>query len=155
MLLDIQIATSLEPLPDKALLQKWVEKALDVQNQAAEIILRIVDEAEGKALNKTWQKKDSATNVLSFPIGETLAVLPNLLGDIVICAPIVEREAEVQGKQSDAHWAHLVTHGVLHLQGYDHQNQEQAHLMETKEIAILKSHCYPNPYHSETGRSSC
>ena len=148
-MIEIQNASNMNSLPTDNLLTQWAEQALDEQHQAAEITLRIVDEEEGVALNKEWRKKESATNVLSFPVGETLEHAPNLLGDIVICAPIVEREANEQGKISDAHWAHLVIHGVLHLQGYDHESNEQASIIESKEIRILKKIGYANPYETK------
>jgi probable rRNA maturation factor len=145
-MIEIQKASVLKTLPDDDLMVKWAEQALDKQHREAEITLRIVDEEEGQALNKAWRKKDSATNVLSFPVGEPLAQVPNLLGDIVICAPIVEQEANDQGKSFDAHWAHLIIHGVLHLQGYDHVSDEQAGIMESKEVQILKTIGYADPY---------
>ena len=121
-----------------------------VINGDAEICLRIVDIDEGQYLNKEWRSKDTATNVLSFPVGESIEHAPNLLGDIVICAPIVEQEAEQQQKDSDAHWAHLIIHGILHLQGYDHMTTEEATVMEEKEIQILKETGYANPYEVES-----
>jgi len=145
-MIEIQNASTVTSLPADNLIIKWAEQALDEPYTEAEITLRIVDEEEGLALNKAWRKKESATNVLSFPVGETLEQAPNLLGDIVICAPIVEREAKEQGKSIDAHWAHLIIHGVLHLQGYDHESEQQASVMETKEILILEHYGYANPY---------
>lgn len=127
----------------------WAEQALDEQHKGADITLRIVDQTESQTLNKTWRNKDKPTNVLSFPVGEQLEHAPKLLGDIVICAPIVEQEANEQGKTEEAHWAHLIIHGVLHLQGYDHESDEQADIMETKEITILKQYGYANPYETE------
>ncbi len=145
-MIEIQNASNMSSLPADNVMSEWVRNALDEQHQEAEITLRIVDEEEGLALNKAWRKKESATNVLSFPVGERLKHAPNLLGDIVICAPIVKREASEQGKPLDAHWAHLVIHGVLHLQGYDHESNEQASIMELREIKILKNIGYQNPY---------
>lgn len=147
--MDIQNVSGFDSLPDDVLIIKWAELALDKQHKEAEITLRVVDIAEGQKLNKEWCKKDSATNVLSFPVGEPIEQAPNLLGDIVICAPIVEQEAKEQGKDIEAHWAHLVIHGILHLQGYDHESDEEARLMETKEIHILKKSGYANPYETE------
>ena len=145
-MIEIQDASNMDSLPAKKMLTEWVEKALQKQYQDAEITLRIVDEVEGLSLNKRWRKKKSATNVLSFPVGEILEQAPNFLGDIVICAPVVEREANEQGKTFDAHWAHLIIHGVLHLQGYDHKSDEKANIMESKEISILEKIGYTNPY---------
>ena len=100
-------------------------------------------------LNQEWRKKNEATNVLSFPVGEKIEQAPDLLGDIVICAPIVEQEAKEQGKNNEAHWAHLIIHGMLHLQGYDHETNEEASIMESREIQILKNIGYENPYKVE------
>tara|TARA_R110000782_G_scaffold196430_5_gene285772 strand:+ start:3495 stop:3950 length:456 start_codon:yes stop_codon:yes gene_type:complete len=148
-MIEIQNASGINSLPEGNKIVEWAKQALDTKYQDAEITLRIVDEEEGLALNKEWRKKESATNVLSFPVGEILEQAPNLLGDIVICAPVVEREANAQGKEFDAHWAHLVIHGVLHLQGYDHESSEQARIMESKEIKILKNIGYANPYETK------
>ena len=149
MNIDIQNVSGIDSLPDDVLIIKWAKLALDKKHKEAEITLRIVDIAEGKELNKEWRKKDSATNVLSFPVGEPIEQVPNLLGDIVICAPIVEQEAKEQEKDIEAHWAHLIIHGILHLQGYDHESDEDANIMETKEIHILKQSGYANPYETE------
>ncbi len=108
--------------------------------------IRIVDEEEGKDLNETWCKSKGATNVLSFPAGETSEFNPDFLGDIVICAPVLEKEATEQGKSIEAHWAHMVIHGTLHLLGYDHTEEEEAELMENIEIKLLCSLGYANPY---------
>ena len=130
-------------------MKDWAAAALNKKHQDAEITLRIVDIAEGKQLNKTWRKKDYATNVLSFPVGDTLQQAPDLLGDLVICAQVVKQEAAEQNKTVDAHWAHLIVHGVLHLQGYDHEIESDAEKMEKKEIQILKKIGYANPYEAE------
>ena len=148
-MIEIQNAADLKTLPDSELMIQWAEQALDEQHHAAEITIRIVDEDEAQMLNKTWRNKNTATNVLSFPVGKTLTQAPNLLGDIVICAPVVEQEANAQGKKFDAHWAHLIIHGILHLQGYDHESDEQANEMESKEIQILKNIGYANPYETK------
>ena len=151
-MIDIQNVSGLKSLPDNDLIVKWAEHALDYQHRNAEITLRIVNKEEGRELSKAWRKKDSATNVLSFPIGEPIEQVPNLLGDIVICAPIVELEAIEQRKNIEAHWAHLIIHGILHLQGYDHESDEHANVMESKEVRILEDIGYANPY--ETGLQS-
>lgn len=148
--MDIQNVSGFDNLPENELIVKWAEQALDEQHKDAEITLRVVDINEGLALNKEWRGRDSATNVLSFPVGEPVEHAPNLLGDIVVCAPIVEQEAKEQGKTIDAHWAHLVIHGILHLQGYDHESDEEANVMESKEIKILKEIGYTNPYETES-----
>ncbi len=148
--IDIENVSSIDSIPDEKSIIKWTKLALGKKHKNAEICLRIIDIDEGQYLNKEWRNKDTATNVLSFPVGETIEHAPNLLGDIVICAPIVEQEAEQQQKNSGAHWAHLIIHGILHLQGYDHMNPEEATVMEEKEIQILKEIGYANPYEVES-----
>jgi probable rRNA maturation factor len=146
---DIQCASS-EPVPDEDDIRRWIEAALLGQRDAdTEISLRLVDIEEMTNLNQSWRGKRGPTNVLSFP-----AELPGeldlpLLGDIVICAPVVAREAREQGKALDAHWAHMVIHGTLHLLGYDHIEEHEAAAMETLETAILARLNYPCPYRGE------
>ena len=106
------------------------------------LTIRVVGTAESRQLNRTWRGKDKPTNVLSFPAGD----VADELGDLAICAPVVAREAREQGKALQAHWAHMVVHGVLHLLGYDHENDRDAGRMETKEAGILKQFGYPDPY---------
>ena len=101
---------------------------------------------EGTQLNRRWRKATGPTNVLSFPAEGVEDYAPGLLGDIVICAPVVNNEARQQNKAIDAHWAHMVIHGILHLSGYDHENPEDAEKMESFEITILESLGYKNPY---------
>ncbi|CAG0954831.1 Endoribonuclease YbeY [Methylophilaceae bacterium] len=137
--MDVQYATELEGLPSAGLFRRWARKALRVD---AEIALRIVDEAEGRMLNRDYRGKDYATNVLTFPLDEE----PQLLGDIVLCAPVVAREARDQGKTLDAHFAHLTVHGVLHMHGYDHETEAEAELMEMLETEIVMKLGYPDPY---------
>lgn len=143
---EIQNMSTLNSIPDKNLIIKWAEQAVDDKHHAAELTVRIVDEEEGQRLNKKWRKKDRATNVLSFPAGEMIDGAPDILGDIVICAPVVELEAKQQGKTITSHWAHLIIHGVLHLQGYDHASGEEADIMESREIKILHQIGISNPY---------
>ncbi len=126
-------------IPTKNLFKKWAKAALRVDT---EVTIRLVDETEGRALNLTYRGKDYATNVLTFPLSET----PHLMGDIVICAPIVEKEAAEQHISLEAHYAHLTVHGILHLHGYDHEIEAQAALMEAIEIQILAKLGYANPY---------
>ena len=144
--IDIENVSGITSIPDDKSIIKWATLALEKKHKDAEICLRIVDEEEGQYLNKEWRNKESATNVLSFPVGEVIEHAPNLLGDIVICAPIVEKEAKQQQKENEAHWAHLIIHGILHLQGYDHVSDDDANIMEKKEIQILKEIGYANPY---------
>ena len=148
--MEIQNVSGISSLPSNETIIHWAELALDEKHKDAEITLRVVDEKEGHMLNKEWRNKDSATNVLSFPIGEPIEQAPHLLGDIVVCAPIVEKEAKIQEKKIEAHWAHLIIHGILHLQGYDHQSDDDANTMESKEIEILKKIGYANPYETES-----
>ena len=109
-------------------------------------VLKIVDELEAKSLNKQYRNIDKATNVLSFPAEIPSQVGINFLGDIVICAQVVNREAQEQGKVLSSHWAHLLVHGLLHLQGFDHEDNKAAEKMEALEIEILQNLNIPNPY---------
>jgi probable rRNA maturation factor len=135
----IQFASSGHHLPSKSQFRKWAKAALRVDT---EVTIRIVDAQEALELNSTYRGKDYATNVLTFPLTET----PHLMGDIVICAPVVEAEAKAQNKPLEVHYAHLTVHGILHLHGYDHETTEQAELMESLEISILTKLGYANPY---------
>lgn len=153
----IQVATLQEDLPDAADLTAWARIAAD--NQVAggsSLLIRIVDEDEGRSLNRTYRGLDKATNVLSFPFepppGMPAGAVEPHLGDLVICAPVVRREAAGQHKAEQAHWAHLVVHGTLHLLGYDHQTDAEAAEMETREQEILQRLGFPDPY--ATGRNS-
>ncbi|MFZ1642454.1 MAG: rRNA maturation RNase YbeY [Candidatus Contendobacter sp.] len=145
--LDLQIALDLPGLPAASDFHRWAEAALAGANypKNAELTLRVVNEAESTALNETYRHKQGPTNVLSFPFEIPPEVESALLGDVVICAPVVLREAVIQGKTLEAHWAHLVAHGVLHLLGYDH-DEAQAEAMESLEIRILAGLGYPDPY---------
>jgi len=145
--LDYQLA--LEPesaVPGEGAVRRWVEAALEGRREAAELTVRIVDEEESAELNQAYRKKQGPTNVLSFPFEAPPGVELSLLGDIVICAPVVAREAREQGKAPEAHWAHMVVHGSLHLLGYDHIEAAEAEAMEALETAILARLGYPNPY---------
>ncbi len=137
--LAVQYASEQGHLPSRAQFRTWVNAALRVDT---EVTLRIVDEAEGRALNKAYRAKDYATNVLTFP----LAHAPYLMGDIILCAPVVASEAAAQHKSLLAHYAHLTVHGILHLHGYDHENEAQAALMEGIETAIVTKLGYADPY---------
>ena len=146
---DVQRAAQL-PGPADALLQSWVESALKGRREAAEMTIRLVDEAESAELNQTYRHKQGPTNVLSFPFDVPQGMQMDLLGDLVICAAVVEREAAEQHKRSEAHWAHMVVHGTLHLLGYDHIDTQEAEAMEALEISILKNMGFANPYEEET-----
>ena len=142
---DLQLATEFQPLPGKQDFELWVCAAL--QGKAdAELTVRLVDEAESRELNSKYRGKNTPTNVLSFPAGLPPGVDIPLLGDVVICAPLVNREAGEQRKPALAHWAHLVIHGVLHLLGHDHQEEQEARLMESLEVDLLFSLGFPDPY---------
>lgn len=145
--LDLQVASQAADLPAEAQLRRWCELALRQRQADSELTIRLVDEAEGRELNRTWRHKDYATNVLSFPadVPDELLDIP-LLGDLVICVPVVEREAAEQGKEAAAHWAHLVIHGCLHLLGYDHIEDAEAEEMEELERQLLAELGYPDPY---------
>ncbi|HBA09658.1 MAG TPA: rRNA maturation RNase YbeY [Methylotenera mobilis] len=135
----IQYASQASNLPTASQFRKWAKAALRVDT---EVTIRIVDAEEGKMLNNTYRGKDYATNVLTFPLTED----PHLMGDIIICAPVVEAEAKAQQKSLDAHFAHLTVHGILHLHGYDHETDPQAELMEGLETAIVTKLGYASPY---------
>jgi len=145
--LDLQIATDAKGLPTRARLLTWATAALDgIARERAEVVIRIVDEAESRDLNHSYRDIDKPTNVLSFPFEPPPGFEDDHLGDLVICAAVVRREAADQGKNEEAHWAHMVVHGVLHLLGYDHQNDAEAVEMEDRERAILAHLGFPDPY---------
>ena len=141
----VQFAGDWPGLPGEQDINRWVEAALDERHDA-ELTVRVVDRAESRRLNRTFRGKDRATNVLSFPSDLPAAIELPLLGDIVVCAPLVAEEATAQGKPMAAHWAHLVIHGVLHLLGYDHQDEEEAGRMEALEISLLAGFGIADPY---------
>lgn len=143
--LDLQIATDFEPLPGPDQFRRWAEAALSGRDEA-ELTVRLVGLAESRELNARYRRKDSATNVLSFPADVPEGIKLPLLGDVVICAPLVVREAGDQGKAPLDHWAHLTVHGILHLLGYDHQSEAEAREMESLEIRLLDGLGIGNPY---------
>jgi probable rRNA maturation factor len=144
--IEIQCAFSAEGLPSSTQLHQWLQLALQDRAEDAELTLRIVDEAEITALNYRYRGKDGATNVLAFPYQPLPGVESGLLGDIVICAPVVAREAVAQSKSLEEHWAHITIHGVLHLLGHDHQQAEDAGEMEQLEAQLLGQIGIANPY---------
>jgi probable rRNA maturation factor len=148
---DVQVASSSRSVPADDVVGSWVTTVLEELdfNDNVEVSVRVVDEDESRHLNKTFRGKDKPTNVLSFPsgIGDYLpGDEQRPLGDIVICAPVVEQEAAAQGKSLDDHWAHLVVHGTLHLLGFDHETDADAMEMESVEREILASRGIPDPY---------
>lgn len=141
--LSVQYVCKDEDLPSRPRIRRWVKAALE---RSAEVTIRFVDTEEGQALNKDYRHKDYATNVLSFPYETD----PVVMGDLVVCLPVVQREAQEQGKPVDTHFAHMIVHGILHLHGYDHEtSQEDADAMESKERTILARLGYPDPYAEE------
>ena len=144
-----------EEAPDPDSIQSWVDAAIGDRMEAAELSIRIVSEAEGAELNARYRGKQGATNVLSFAADLPEIVPLPLLGDIVICATVVLKEAQEQGKQVQAHWAHMVVHGTLHLLGYDHLNSADAKQMESIETDILSSLNFPPPYFLECSSIEC
>ncbi len=143
--LAVQYATDSDNTPTRSQFRRWVKAAL---MQQAEIVLRIVDEPEGRELNDCYRGKKTATNVLTFVYDDTQP----LSGDIVFCAAVVEHEAQQQEKELMAHYAHLTVHGILHLQGYDHINESDANVMEKLETEILARLGYNDPYKGNTIR---
>lgn len=143
---DLQLVSCNPDVPEPEQFQSWAEAALAGVGEAAELTIRVVDEDEGRELNATYRGYDHATNVLAFPADLPKGVNAALLGDLVICAPVVGREAAEQDKPLAAHWAHLVIHGVLHLLGYDHEEEAAAAVMESRERAVLAELGYPDPY---------
>jgi len=144
--LSVQFASEADELPARAQIRRWVAAALE---HPAEITVRIVDAEEAQALNHDYRDKDYVPNVLTFEYGEVghdQSGRGVLGGDVVICAPVVEREAREQGKPLQDHYAHMTVHGVLHLQGYDHIEPHDADIMESREAAILERFRIPNPY---------
>jgi probable rRNA maturation factor len=133
-------------VPTEEQLNLWVEAAIAQSVDGPELTIRIVSSEEIQSLNRDYREKDKPTNVLSFPFESPPGIELPLLGDIIICAEVVESEAKEQGKTLESHWAHMVIHGVLHLLGYDHIEDSEAEEMETLEIDTLTSLGYTNPY---------
>jgi probable rRNA maturation factor len=159
--LDLQVATAAPHLPAEADFAAWTAAALAGRRERATLTIRIVDPTEARALNLSYRGQDHPTNVLSFPFTAPPGLaglagpagadgIDELLGDLVICADLVQHEALEQGKAPRAHWAHLVVHGVLHLLGYDHLTEPEAAAMEGLETAILVSLGFPPPYEETT-----
>ncbi len=137
--LSVQYAIAHDSLPSRQRLRSWVKAALLID---ANVTLRLVGSREGRALNRDFRGKDYATNVLTFAYPD----FESLSGDIVLCAPVIAKEAREQRKAIEAHYAHLVVHGMLHLQGYDHENNNDARVMETREAEIVVKLGYADPY---------
>ena len=149
--IDLQLATEHEHCPTLSQLSKWVDATLASTEAipASELTIRIVDKEESRSLNHQYRGIDKSTNVLSFPFDAPPGIELNLLGDLVICAPVVEKEAKEQGKSQISHWAHLVIHGTLHLLGYDHIEDDEAEEMESLETELMQGMGFEDPYIAE------
>ncbi|MBU0653836.1 MAG: rRNA maturation RNase YbeY [Gammaproteobacteria bacterium] len=149
LLLDIQNPEEYTTIPAESELLHWAQAAWQGEGEAG-VVVRIVGEEESRTLNRDYRGKDYPTNVLSFPYDPPPMPLEddeaNYLGDLVICLPVMEREAMEQGKTTGQHWAHLLIHGLLHLQGYDHISDDEAAGMESLETGILGKLGFPDPY---------
>jgi probable rRNA maturation factor len=144
--INIQRATGTPEIPTDRKIRNWAKSALYNREKDTELTIRIVDTDESTQLNQRWRNISSPTNVLSFSMKGAEQYTAGLIGDIVICAPVVNNEAVDQNKPVEAHWAHMVIHGVLHLLGYDHNNSKEAKKMESMETTLLESLGYKNPY---------
>lgn len=149
-ILDIQIASQSKQLPVQEQFQYWIDAVLKDESQDSEIVIRIVDEAEMTQFNEQYRNKKGSTNILSFPFEAPEGIASYLLGDLLVCAPVVEKEAQQQNKELAHHWAHLIVHGALHLLGYDHIDDQDAEEMEVLEIKILKKIKIKNPYEEKS-----
>ena len=149
----VQRTISPKSLPSASKLKHWAMTALQNKVDSAELTIRIVDKDEITELNNSYRQKNKPTNVLSFPFDmpEELTDEIPILGDIVICADVVKEEAQAQDKPEEAHWAHMVIHGTLHLLGYDHEKNHDAERMEAEEIVLLQSLGFHNPYRIKKG----
>ncbi len=145
--IDVQCAATARNVPTPARIRQWARAAL---SSDARVTIRIVGQAEARLLNRSYRNKDYATNVLTFVFRDT----PPLEGDIALCAPVITREARAQRKTVAAHYAHMVVHGLLHLQGYDHENSKDAAAMERRERTLLARFGYPDPYRPAPARGA-
>lgn len=138
---------SCRPAPTPALIRRWARAALaDARQREVQLGVRIVNDRESAALNTRYRRKRGPTNVLSFPFEAPAGLASAVLGDLIICAPVVNREAKAKNVASAAHWAHMVVHGIMHLRGYDHQSRRGAAIMERKEAAVLEQLGFADPY---------
>lgn len=145
--IDVQCATTARNVPTPARIRQWARAAL---GSDAHVTIRIVGQTEGRLLNLSYRNKDYATNVLTFVFRDA----PPFEGDIALCAPVITREARTQRKTVSAHYAHMVMHGLLHLQGYDHENDKDAATMERRERTLLARFGYPDPYRPAPARGA-
>jgi len=144
--LDVQNVSKSSYVPSQELFQKWFDTVLQNSTEDSEIVIRVVDESEMIQFNEQYRHQKGVTNILSFPFDIPEGVDSDLLGDLLVCAPVVEYEAQQQSKRLEHHWAHMIIHGILHLLGYDHINDEDAEEMEALEIQLLKKIKINNPY---------
>lgn len=144
MELTLQDVSDSGDVPGEDEFRQWLLAALEEQN--VKVTVRLVDEEEMGELNHRYRHKPGPTNVLSFPFEDPPGISSSILGDIVICAPVVRREAREQEKTVSSHWAHMVIHGVMHLQGYDHRDEQKALAMEARETRIMTQLGFPAPY---------
>ncbi len=144
--LEVQHITEVVDVPSQETLEQWSLAALRAEREQVELVIRLVDVAEIQNLNREYRGKDRPTNILTFPSYLPKVVDSSLLGDIIICAPVVLSEAAEQGKPPQFHWAHMVVHGVLHLLGYDHQEEAEAVVMEQLERKVLACLNIQDPY---------
>lgn len=133
-------------IPTKKQFKTWIAQVLPASKKNFEIVIRVVDTKEITQINKKYRKKNKPTNIISFPFEQLPGIKTSILGDLIICAPLVKEEAKLQNKIIKDHWAHLVIHGVLHLLGHDHENDTEADQMERLEIKLLKKLGIANPY---------
>ncbi len=147
----VQYGTRIPYAPAAASLRRWVTAALPAGRRRNWLGIRVVDESEGRRLNREYRGMDRPTNVLSFAAGELPAGAGDFLGDLAICAPVVSREAREQGKDLRAHWAHMVVHGTLHLLGFDHERRADAARMEAREREVLAALGFGDPYEAGPG----
>ncbi|MCK5888945.1 MAG: rRNA maturation RNase YbeY [Methylococcales bacterium] len=143
---DVQVVSLSKQLPDLAQFQYWVDSLLKDDTEDSEVVIRLVDEFEMIQFNEQYRDKKGTTNILSFPFEPPEGMNSKLLGDLLICVPVIEQEALAQDKVLEHHWAHMVIHGVLHLLGYDHLSDEEAEEMEALEMKVLRSIAVENPY---------
>ncbi|PPI88720.1 rRNA maturation RNase YbeY [Candidatus Pantoea edessiphila] len=147
IIVDLQIACrEVNNIPNILNFKNWIEKILIYFHKKSEITIRLVDEEESRNLNLRYRGKNKSTNILSFPFEQPTNIKLSLLGDLVICFPLIEREAIEQGKNIELHLVHMLVHGVLHLLGYTHNTENETNLMECLEIKIMSILDYPNPY---------
>ena len=152
---DIQLADGSTKTPDAQQIRGWVAAVFTtLERSPLALTVRVVGEEEMTKLNRRYRGRNQSTNVLSFPIEPLPGICTDLLGDIVVCGPVVDREAAIQHKSSMSHWAHMVVHGLLHLFGYNHESDQDAMVMEALEKSVLEGLGYSDPYQGEYDSST-